>query len=88
MKKNSFSIIEEAKLFLEERRKKAYQEIEIKNDVVLTDNSFVSQDLFNPDQYTTFLLIYSKQMIENLKNFESINYNTQLEYEIKKLNDI
>jgi len=83
MKKNSFSIIEEAKLFLEERRKKAYQEIEIKNDVVLADNSFVSQDLFNPDQYTTFLLIYSKQMIEDLKNFECIDYNAQLEYEIK-----
>jgi hypothetical protein len=88
MKKNSFSTIEEAKLFLEERRKKAYQEIEIKNDVVLADNSFVSQDLFNPDQYTTFLLIYSKQMIEDLKNFECIDYNAQLEYEIKKLNDI
>lgn len=83
MKKNSFSTIEEAMLFLEERRKKAYQEIEIKNDVVLADNSFVSQDLFNPDQYTTFLLIYSKQMIEDLKNFECIDYNAQLEYEIK-----
>jgi len=88
MRKNSFSTIEEAKLFLEERRKKAYKEIEKSDDVVLTDNSFVSQDLFNPDQYTTFLLIYSKQMIEDLKNFENFDYNAQLEYEIKKLNDI
>ena len=88
MENNRFNTFEEANLFLEKRRKKAYQEIEIKGDVVLADNSFVSQDLFNPDQYTNFLIIYSKQMIEDLKNFECIDYNAQLEYETKKLNNI
>lgn len=88
MKNNRFNTFEEANLFLEKRRKKAYQEIEIKGDVVLADNSFVSRDLFNNDQYTTFLLIYSKQMIEDLKNFECIDYDAQLKYETKKLNNI
>lgn len=62
-----FDTYELAKEDLEKRRKKAYEDIEKKGDVIVKDNSFAGQSWVHPDKYVSFLLIWTKSMIEDIE---------------------
>jgi hypothetical protein len=67
-----------AKKFLELRKRHAYRKIEKKGDVVVRDCSFVGwdfADIVRPvedrGRYVAYLLIWTKNMIEDIKNLQS-----------------
>jgi hypothetical protein len=63
--------LENAEQKLKEWQEKAYQDIKNKGDEVLRDDSHVV--IVGEDEYIISKLIYTKQMIEDLKNFKYID---------------
>lgn len=66
-----------AKTELEDRRKKAYEEIKARGDEVLGDNSFIGTNWSTGDPMP-FMCIYTKSLLEDLKNMHSIDVEEEL----------
>ena len=64
--------LEIAKQKLKEWQQKAYQDIKDRGDEVLRDDSRVV--IIGSNEYIISKMIYTKQMLEDLKNFKSIDY--------------
>jgi hypothetical protein len=78
-----FKTKEIAEQKLKEWQEKAHQEIKDRGDEVLRDDSRVVYK--GVGEYIILHLIYTKQMVEDLKNFEYIDIQ---EEEMKILNNI
>ncbi len=63
--------LENAEQKLKEWREKIYQEIKDRGDEILNDNSRIV--IVGENEYIISKLIYTKQMIEDLKNFKYID---------------
>jgi hypothetical protein len=68
-----FKTYEKANKFLELRRRHAYRRIELEGDIVLADNSFAGQSWDGDGSYKSFIAIWTKNMVEDIKNFQTPN---------------
>lgn len=73
-----FKTYKAAERHLEYRKKCAYKRIKKNGDIILADSSFIGRSFLNDKKYVVFLLIYTKQIIEDIKNMKPFDFD---EYE-------
>ena len=75
-----FDTPEEAKAHLEVKRAQIYKDIAARGDTILEDRSFVGNNFSftHPGKYRAFMLITTKEMIEDLKNFQTVDPQEEL----------
>jgi hypothetical protein len=94
MKKRYFNTREAAERHLEVRRKAQYNKIEKKGWKVIKDNSFTHQNDFcycehlpwthkNKGKWFAVMAIVTDEMIKDIQNFQTIDYEAELEKVIK-----
>jgi len=81
----TFSTHKRALKYLELRRRYVIKKIEQRGDVVISDDSFAGYSFSVPGRFEAFVMIWTRDMIEAIKNYKGFDYE---EYEelLKKVN--
>ena len=87
---NLFDTIEEAEAYLKIRQTESLSNIKDRGDVLLTDSSMVFLDFYS-NKWSTMLLMYTQNMVDDFAKCKSFDFNAELEAilvsELKNKND-
>ena len=75
-----FDTYDEAKAHLEIKRAKLYKDIADRGDIIIEDRSFAGNcfSYTHPEKFRAFMLITTKSMLEDFKNYVSVDAEAEL----------